>query len=1304
MAVATAAVATASAEAARPAPLVLKASTLRFDNDRIRGSVTIANPVRRRVGATRGSLARQTGSGIAHLKRFRVPALPPRANRRVRLSASVALDPGRHALLVCVDLRGKLARFRAARNCQAAGHLIVPSRQPSPLPDPPFTGDRTPPGTTIVAAPSGRVPTGPASVSFVADEAGSTFACSLDGAAFTPCASPVTTPALGIGRHTFSVRATDTAGNTDVLGAHASWQSAAPRIDLCGPLATSRTLSPDEAFVYVLTCPVTVESGATLTLAAGTVVKAKGAQLRAVGGRVVASGTAASPVVLTSLHDAGPGGETDNSRAAAPGDWDGLLVSSGPAAAGNLDLTHVRLSFADTAIQGTLAVGNSSVALEHVRVERSQRAGFDSASTFARVTIRSSAFADNGRAAGWCGPGCPATGGVHVRGFSVSITDSSFAGTAEAQALRVRSESTPTVRDNLVSGTGAGSGCAEYCQATVRVDSPELDLGRLGGNSGIGNAFPSFALAGTLVGRGSLGTLPGGWAPVLDGRLIVSAGATLTIPAGTVVKSTGSGLEVAGGQLLAHGTATDPIVFTSIHDAGGPTHPAPGAWDGLYVSDEVSGSGAPNVPANLELTHVRIAFARTAVAGSPAAGSSSVVLDHVLVEGAQQAAFDAASAFGSVTIRASTFEDNGQPAGWCGPGCPAGGGVHVRGFSVSITDSTFSRTAGSQALSVRSEFAPTVRDNLVSDNGAGSGCSGWCQATVRVESPQLDLGRLTGNSGLGNAQPSFGFAGILVANGSLATMPMGWTPVLDGGLIVSAGVTLTVPAGTVMKASGLGIHAVGGRLLALGTAADPIVFTSLQDEAPGGVTDTSRPPVKGAWDGLSVSDGRSSTGELISGGRLELSHVRLSFAETAVQSTPLCDSCLPPPPPADASSIVLDHVRVDRTSDAAFDTSSPLGSVTLTDSVFADNGRPAGACGPGCPPSGTVHINARAVSVTDSAFTGTAAGQALRVFGHERPVVRDNVISDSGAGCVIRYCDPTVHVGSDALDLDLVTGNGGTGNLGQSFGLGGTTTGDGTLASLPNGWTPIVPSRLAVGADSTLTIPPGTLLKFGSGARFEVDASSEPEVRPGTLIATGTAQAPIVFTSLHDAIPGGPTDDSVEPVAGVWEGIRFENPRGYDQLASIAVKYADAAIAVGRLVALDVHQSQFTKNERAFTVDRTDVVLPVFGDLPCAPPYTSYVAASNNWFGTTGFPGLEIDPSEFVGLALPPPFSAMWELESEILEAFGTAPEDVTLGKNTIPVALYSCVVEGITIGPVPMFPVNPVMPLSTPPFPDIDG
>src|SRR4051812_45678123 len=94
-----------------------------------------------------------------------------------------------------------------------------------PPPAPP--ADTTAPDTTITSAPASGESTS-ASVSFTASESGSTFACRIDGGAWAACTSPKAYSALAVGSHTFEVRATDAAGNTDASPAATTWSVNAP--------------------------------------------------------------------------------------------------------------------------------------------------------------------------------------------------------------------------------------------------------------------------------------------------------------------------------------------------------------------------------------------------------------------------------------------------------------------------------------------------------------------------------------------------------------------------------------------------------------------------------------------------------------------------------------------------------------------------------------------------------------------------------------------------------------------------------------------------------------------------------------------------------------------------------------------------------------------------------------------------------------------------------------------------------------------------------------------------------------------
>ena len=88
--------------------------------------------------------------------------------------------------------------------------------------------DNTPPDTTITSNPPNPSTSTSATFVFTGTDnitpIGSlTFQCSLDGAAFSTCTSPITYTSLADGLRTFQVRARDQAGNVDLSPASYSW-------------------------------------------------------------------------------------------------------------------------------------------------------------------------------------------------------------------------------------------------------------------------------------------------------------------------------------------------------------------------------------------------------------------------------------------------------------------------------------------------------------------------------------------------------------------------------------------------------------------------------------------------------------------------------------------------------------------------------------------------------------------------------------------------------------------------------------------------------------------------------------------------------------------------------------------------------------------------------------------------------------------------------------------------------------------------------------------------------------------------
>ena len=87
--------------------------------------------------------------------------------------------------------------------------------------------DTTPPDTTIVSGPSGTVKSRDAKFTFSSTEPSSaTFQTRLDGGTWEAngTATGKTYSSLANGTHTFEVKATDAAGNTDLTPASRSWK------------------------------------------------------------------------------------------------------------------------------------------------------------------------------------------------------------------------------------------------------------------------------------------------------------------------------------------------------------------------------------------------------------------------------------------------------------------------------------------------------------------------------------------------------------------------------------------------------------------------------------------------------------------------------------------------------------------------------------------------------------------------------------------------------------------------------------------------------------------------------------------------------------------------------------------------------------------------------------------------------------------------------------------------------------------------------------------------------------------------
>ena len=352
--------------------------------------------------------------------------------------------------------------------------------------------------------------------------------------------------------------------------------------DVCGTIITDTTWTLADS-PYVVTCDVSVASGATLTIEPEVVVKFEyvtGDKYNSdnrsiqVNGVLHAQGTAGQPIVFTSIRDDYYAGDTNGDGYAtspAPGDWGYIRFN---AAGSTFEYCIVRYggigrySGYTTADKYMLWVNQvvPSMTIAHNNLDHSYETAiyYQASSTYdSTLSVVDNTITDS-------------TYGIHTVGnnmamVTINITDNSL------------SQNTyPVVQENSF---------PIYSGNTFNPDNTNLGIG----------------VKGTINTTGIWSDVQGEGLPyVLIGDVTIASGATLTIEPEVVVKfeyvtgdkynSDNRSIQV-NGVLHAQGTAGQPIVFTSIRDDyyagdtngdGYATSPAPGDWG--YIRFNAAGS------------------------------------------------------------------------------------------------------------------------------------------------------------------------------------------------------------------------------------------------------------------------------------------------------------------------------------------------------------------------------------------------------------------------------------------------------------------------------------------------------------------------------------------------------------------------------------------------------------------------------------------------------------------------------------------------------------------------------------------
>ena len=582
----------------------------------------------------------------------------------------------------------------------------------------------------------------------------------------------------------------------------------------------------------------------------------------------------------------------------------------------------------------------------------------------------------------------------------------------------------------------------------------------------------------------------------------------LIIEPGVVVKF-GSDCRIrVSGSLSAEGDSENPVVFTSYSDdeyggdtnGDGPSTGIPGDW--VAVDFSSGGTGT------LQHTIVRwggaysgYSYRANVIAKNP---TTSVTLQDCVVEGSSHDGicfYDRAPA----EIIGTIAQDNG------------GNGISLRSSQGQTITGTIAQCT-IQNNGYDGIYAQHASIDLQSDNISGNRfpISIGGEVTLSHDGDNTISGN-TFDRAIGIAQGITGrdnsISGTLLAADALpqpirSYLFMAYTT-------VASGTELVPQPGAVLKfAEGCQLR-VAGTMTALGTADDPIVFTSYRDDEYGGDTNDDGPSegAPGDWITLIFSDGGVGT--------LQHAIVRWGGAYTGYDYR---------------ANVIAAHTAT---------------SVTLQDCVVEGSSQD-GIC-----------IYARASAEIRGTITQNNGGNGISI----RSSIGTTSIATIAQCTILNNGYDGVYAQHASIDLqgDNITGNrfpisvGGEVNFShdgnnsisentydraigiaygiqnRSFWMAGTLLGADSLPQPIRSYLFMVsPSVLS---DRELVPQPGAILKFAQGCQLRV---------AGTLTAIGTVDDPIVFTSYRDDEYGGDTnaDGYSEGVPGDWDRLEMGDGMG----------------------------------------------------------------------------------------------------------------------------------------------------------------
>ena len=580
---------------------------------------------------------------------------------------------------------------------------------------------------------------------------------------------------------------------------------------------------------YIVSSTVTINSGVTLTINPGVVVKFIGLSFIVNNGTLNAQGSTSSPIYFTSYQDDSIGGNTNGggTSTGASSNWRAIQTNAG--ATTTISNAELRFStwgfynFGGVQILTSVTSTTSAYGLLH-------ESGTSTATT--------SFFGNNANYGIYIGG--PGTGAVTIA--SSTITKNSA---ANVYGLYARGTAALTVTNN------------SFATNTNALQIDYIDGGPSsfthGGNSAWGNPTNGILLANGASFTGSKTWTSDTIPYVVTNEFKISLGKTLTINPGAVVKffDTGSYLTVSG-TLNVQGSTSSPVYFTSLRDdaVGGDTNangttnvPNGGDWE--YILFPVNGTST--------IDHAIIRYGGV-VSGAGMVyenGGYTTITNSEIASSSYNGVYNNnGSQIGTINISYSDIHDNGTSTG------TYYGILHSTGGTTTIDHSTIRnhRSYGINAASGTGFLSLT--NSTVSNNNAGVALINLAQNLTFTHYYNTATG--TGKGGIviygtpGKNQTWYGdpYLPYIISSATgtvtINTYAITLSPSNPSAIFKFEGATANITVNS------------GSFIMDSRTSTTKTYFTSIKDDGVGGDTNgngAANSSAAGDWDGIKVNSG-----------------------------------------------------------------------------------------------------------------------------------------------------------------------------------------------------------------------------------------------------------------------------------------------------------------------------------------------------------------------------------------------------------------------------------------------------------------